>query len=268
MSSNARVISGIVFTFLLSTSAQTAEWERITDPPAAPQIMALLTNGDVMTLTSDRGPNGGMPDRSQVWMRLSPDTQGNYRGGSWRFTAPMSIPRLFFGSNIARDTRLIVIGGEYSGSGLQQNFTPTGEAYNPATDTWQAIAPYPESAFGDDPTMLLDGDRMLAGSISSRNTWIYHYPTDTWEQTPIPKVYDDRSDEETWVKLPGGRILNYDLFQSLAIPNGQSRRFSILSQNNGWPRPPRTAPRPDSFHNFPRRILVSSWVVPSRHHER
>ena len=47
-----------------------AEWERITDAPAAPQNMMLLTNGDVMSLTSDRGPNFVMPDHSQVWMRL------------------------------------------------------------------------------------------------------------------------------------------------------------------------------------------------------
>ena len=79
-----------------------------------------------------------MEDRSQVWMRLSPDAMGDYSNGSWRFTAPMSIPRLFFASNIVRDTRLIVIGGEYSGIGLQPNWTRTGEAYNPATDTWHA----------------------------------------------------------------------------------------------------------------------------------
>ena len=79
-----------------------------------------------------------MEDRSQIWMRLSPDALGDYSNGSWRFTAPMSIPRLFFASNIVRNTRLIVIGGEYSGIGLQPNWTRTGEAYNPATDTWQS----------------------------------------------------------------------------------------------------------------------------------
>ena len=30
-----------------------------------------------------------------------------------------------------------------------------------------------------------------------------------------------QSNEETWVKLPGGRILNYDVFQSIPFPNGQ-----------------------------------------------
>ena len=211
----------IALGLLLPTMSVAAEWKRITDPPAAPQNMVVLTNGDVMTLTSDRGPNSTMPDRSQVWMRLSPDATGDYSNGSWRFTAPMSIPRLFFASNILRDTRLLVLGGEYSGTGLPQNWTRTGEIYDPASDTWAPIAPHPEVQFGDDPTMLLDGDRILAGSLFTRNTWIYHYLDDSWEQNPLPKVYNDISDEETWVKLPGGRILNYDLFQSTRIPDGQ-----------------------------------------------
>jgi len=211
----------IAFGLLLPLMSVAAEWKRITDPPAAPQNMVLLTNGDVMTLTSDRGPNLTMPDRSQVWMRLSPDATGDYSNGSWRFTAPMSIPRLFFASNIVRDTRLIVIGGEYTGINFQANRTRTGEAYDPASDTWASIAPHPEAQFGDVPTMLLDDDRMLAGSLLTRNTWIYHYLDDSWEENPIPKVYNDSSNEETWVKLPGGRILNYDLFQSIRIPDGQ-----------------------------------------------
>jgi hypothetical protein len=238
MRSNARIISLIVLTFLLATTALAAEWKRITDPLAAPQNMHLLSNGEIMTLTSDRGPNIGMPDRSQVWMRLSPDTKGDYSNGSWRFTAPMSIPRLFFASNIVRDTRLIVIGGEYSGVGLQQNHTHTGEAYNPATDTWEGIAPHPEPQVGDVPTMVLDGDRILAGSLFNRNTWVYHYPTDMWEQNPILKVYDDRSVEETWVKLPGGRILNYDLFQSIGIPNGQFAEIFDPVTNSWLPASP------------------------------
>ena len=76
MHSTGLAISEIVFTVLLSTAAVAAEWKRINDPPAAPQTMLVLTNGDVMTLTSDRGPNSRMEDRSQIWMRLSPRRSG------------------------------------------------------------------------------------------------------------------------------------------------------------------------------------------------
>ena len=253
-----RVISEIVLIFLLSTTALAAEWKRITDPPVAPSNMLLLTNGEVMALTSDRGPNFGMPDRSQIWMRLSPDAKGDYSSGSWRFTAPMSIPRLFFASNIVRDTRLIVIGSEYSGIGLPLNHTRTGEGYTPATDTWEAIAPHPEPQFGDVPTMLLDGDRILAGSLNTRNTWVYHYPTDTWEQNPIPKVYNDQSVEETWVKLPGGRVLNYDLFQSIRIPNGQFAEIFDPVENTWLPASPTDGTAAGFIPNFPTTALVLS----------
>ena len=229
MHSYDSVLVTIVLTALLSTSAFAAEWKRITDPPAVPGTMVLLTNGEVMTLTSSG---------FQVWMRLSPDPKGDYSNGSWRLTAPMSIPRLYFGSNIVRDTRLIVIGGEYSGNPLQADHTRTGEAYNPATDTWSAIAPHPEPAFGDVPTILLEGDRILAGSLFTPNTWVYHYPTDTWEPNPMPKVYSDQSVEETWVKLPGGRILNYDVFQSIRIPNGQFAEIFDPASNTWLPASP------------------------------
>src|SRR4051794_14238668 len=128
----ARVVIGIVLPLLVSAGAFAADWKRITNPPAVAGTMVLLTNGEVMTLTSSG---------YQVWMRLSPDAKGDYSNGSWRLTTPMSIPRLYFGSNVVRDTRLIVIGGEYSGNPLQANHTNTGEAYNPATDSWSAIAP-------------------------------------------------------------------------------------------------------------------------------
>ena len=262
------MLSGLIIalSLLLPATLLAAEWKRINDPPAAPQTMLVLTNGDVMTLTSDRGPNSRMEDRSQIWMRLSPDALGDYSNGSWRFTAPMSIPRLFFASNIVRDTRLIVIGGEYSGIGLQPNWTRTGEAYNPATDTWQAIAPHPESQFGDDPTILLDGDRILAGSLFTRNTWIYHYPSDTWEENPIPKVYDDRSDEETWVKCPADVSSTTICSSPFVFRTVNSRRFSTRSQTSGYRRPQATARPLDLFHNFPTRKLVSSWAALSKRH--
>jgi hypothetical protein len=225
---SAHASSAIALTVLLSTHLIAAEWKQVTNPPSSPGTMVLLTDGEVMTLASD----------DQVWMRLSPDVQGDYSSGSWRFTAPMSMRRLYFASNIVRDTRLIVIGGEYSGIGLQQNWTRTGEAYNPSSDSWQSIAPHPDQLFGDDPSMLLDGDRILAGSLFTRNTWIYHYLSDTWEQNPIPKFYNDRSDEETFVKLPGGRVLTYDLFQSLSIPDGQFAEIFDPRENRWLPASP------------------------------
>src|SRR5262249_28386140 len=55
--------------------------------------------------------------------------------------------------------------------------------------------------------------------------------TDSWGPA-IPKVYNDRSDEETWVKLQDGRVLNYDLFQSIATGGAYAEVFD--PDSNIW----------------------------------
>jgi hypothetical protein len=82
---SAHASSAIALTVLLSTHLIAAEWKQVTNPPSSPGTMVLLTDGEVMTLASN----------DQVWMRLSPDVQGDYSSGSWRFTAPMSMRRLY-----------------------------------------------------------------------------------------------------------------------------------------------------------------------------
>ena len=62
--------------------------------------------------------------------------------------------------------------------------------------------------------MLLSGGKVLAGSSTSKS-WIYDIATNTWTQSGS-KVYNDRSDEESWVRLADGRVMTYtfvSLFQ-------------------------------------------------------
>jgi hypothetical protein len=44
---------------------------------------------------------------------------------------------------------------------------------------------------------------VLAGSLSTSKSWIYDIATDTWTQSGS-KVYNDRSEEESWVRRPTG----------------------------------------------------------------
>jgi hypothetical protein len=63
--------------------------------------------------------------------------------------------------------------------------------------------------------MLLSGGKVLAGSLSTSKSWIYDIVTNTWTQSGS-KVYNDRSDEESCVRLPDGRVMTYtfvSLFQ-------------------------------------------------------
>jgi hypothetical protein len=68
--------------------------------------------------------------------------------------------------------------------------------------------------FGDDPSMLLPGGKILAGYLLGNSTWLYDIASNSWSATGS-KVYNDSSDEEGWAKLPNGNVMTYDLFKSI-----------------------------------------------------
>lgn len=72
----------------------------------------------------------------------------------------------------------------------------------------------PASCFGDDPSILLPGDRILAGSLVSNSTYIYDIVNNSFTLA-ANKVYNDSSDEEGWTKLANGKIITYDVSQTV-----------------------------------------------------
>ena len=184
--------------------------------------MLLLTDGTVMVQGYDPGDN---------WMRLTPDATGSYVNGTWSNLAPMSIPRLYFASHVLPSGEVWVLGGEYIGNPLIATWSNTGELYDPVANSWSPIAHHPEESFGDDPSMLLSNGKILAGSLFSRNSYLYDIATNTWSSA-VAKVYDDRSDEESWVKLPDGSVLTYDLFNSVATGGSYAERY--IPATNTW----------------------------------
>jgi hypothetical protein len=188
----------------------TGTWTNLTNlAPDSDGIgtMMLLTDGTVMA--QGVGPN----QVSNNWYRLTPDANGSYVNGTWTQLASMGLERLYTASNVLQDGRVFVLGGEYSGSQGDANWVNSGEIYNPLTDTWTPIANFPQSQFGDDPSTLLPNGDVLCGYLNGPQTYIYHVATNTWSPGPT-KLLNDSSDEECWVKLPGGDILSYDVFNS------------------------------------------------------
>src|SRR5262249_50675027 len=61
------------------------------------------------------------------------------------------------------------------------------------------------------------------------STFIYDPATDKWTAA-ASKLRGDRSDEETWVKLPDGSILSYDVFASVTDRKFEAQRY-IPSQD-------------------------------------
>jgi hypothetical protein len=93
------------------------------------------------------------------------------------------------------------------------------------------------ACFGDDPSILLPGGNILAGDILTNQPSIYSISGNSWSPAGA-KVYDDPSDEEGWAVLDDGRILNYDLFESVGLsapnPTGQGYAELYSPDLNAW----------------------------------
>jgi hypothetical protein len=75
------------------------------------------------------------------------------------------------------------------------------------------------TCFGDEPSILLPAGKILGGSIFTATPYIYSLATNAWTAAAT-KAYNDRSDEEGWAILDDGRVVNYDLFATVANNNG------------------------------------------------
>ncbi len=134
--------------------------------------------------------------------------------------------------HIALQWTLHAIQSAYSRAVLSlPNTTNTGEIYDPVSNTWSPIAPHPDTNFGDDPTMLLPKGKILAGSIFTKSTYLYDIASDTWSFA-ASKVYPDRSDEESWVKLVNGKVMTYDIFESVDHPGQYAELYDPAT--NTW----------------------------------
>ena len=199
-------------------------WTSLSSPVGNVQSMMLLADGSVML-------QGGGDNASRAWYRLAPNAAGSYIAGSFTTLASMSLERLFFTSDVLPSGKVFVLGGEYSGPATTSNFNNTGEIYDPVANTWTSIPNFPNGSFGDDPSEVLNNGKVLVGYLSGAQTYLYDPAANTWATGPT-KLRGDRSDEETWAKLPDGSILSYDVFSSPATGAGHAQRY--VPSSNTW----------------------------------
>ena len=132
-------------------------------------------------------------------------------------------------------TYRILSGWTVAGTGIPANATvikvesPTSVIMSAkATASGPAVAQFvgePTSCFGDDPSILVPGHKILAGNLLGPETYLYSISHNAFTPTGT-KVYNDSSDEEGWAVLPNGQILNYDLFQSIAANTGYAEKYN------------------------------------------
>jgi hypothetical protein len=201
------------------------QWAQLAnDAPDGIGTMLLMTDGSVMA----QGPQ-----TSKNWYKLTPGSDGGYTSGTWSNLPDMHTERLFFASNVLHDGRVFVVGGEYSGEDGDKNWTNSGEVYDPGAQAWTTITPFPQTQFGDDPSVLLNNGQLLCGYLNDNRTYRYNPVSNTWNQTAGSKLHNnDRSDEETWLKLPDGSVLSYDVNND--ADNGQSTAQRYIPSMDQW----------------------------------
>ena len=162
-------------------------------------VMLLLSDGSLICKTI----SGGNDTIGNVWDKLTPDIKGSYINGTWSTIAPMHDTRLYFASQVLKDGRVFVAGGEYGSGGS------TAETYNPVTNVWTRV-PFGSHYFGDANSEILPDGRVLLGVISNTDpnagdsSLIYNPRTNQWQTGPQSI---NSHDESVWVKLPDNSIL-------------------------------------------------------------
>ena len=159
--------------------------------------MLLLTDGTVMCKSSS-GPDS----YGNAWNKLTPSSSGSYANGTWTTLAPMIDTRLYFASQVLKDGRVFVAGGEYGTGGS------LGETYDPVANTWTA-APAQGQRISDANSEILPDGRVLVALVNGalRSTIIFDPVLNTWTAGPTANGVHN---ESAWVKLPDGSSLMVD----------------------------------------------------------
>jgi Kelch motif protein len=214
---------------LCGTSFAGGTWTLLTNqnPEFESGTMILLSDGNVIVQSLFN---------NQTWSKLSPTSDGSYVNGTWSTIATMS-PRLNFGSTTLEDGRLLVLGGETSNSGFGGS-TNQGQIYNPRTNKWTTMSPFPESTLGAGPLVMIPNGYVVVGSTTTDQVYVYYPPFDEWffffnidplSNGGISKLRKDISGEETWLLQPDGSILSYDISASITNSAATAQRFSGFS---------------------------------------
>jgi hypothetical protein len=186
--------------FSKSVTAQSS-WTPLTNlsPDTNAGVMLLLSDGTVMAKTI----SCTCDTIGNVWNKLTPDSLGSYVNGTWSRLASMHDTRFYFASQVLKDGRVFVAGGEYGSGGSK------AETYNPLTDTW-TMAPNLNRLFADANSEILNDGRVLVGTLdgSGANTAIFNPVTNTWANGP---TCQNSHDESAWVKLRDNSILFVDI---------------------------------------------------------
>jgi hypothetical protein len=221
--------------FTLASAGNSFTWTQGTPGYYGGGTMLQYPNGNIMMVGDLIYSGGGTSfylGESNIWNMMVPSSTGSYVSMSEPIAYQMNSSRLYYATNMLPSGNVFLLGGEDSSAGSETN---TGEMfYGPG---WGTITSFPQSTFGDDPSMLLNDGLILLGTgaeqgypyTSTALTYLYNPTTKAITtmvngtsrsiapgtySAGIPKVRNETNAEEGWVKLPNGEVLSYDLWVS------------------------------------------------------
>lgn len=182
-------------------------WSTLPTAPSGVGLMMLQPDGTLLIF------DGG----GTTIAKLTPNAQGSYSAGTWTSLKSMYNSRLYFSSQVLKDGRIYVAGGEYGTGGS------AAEVYNPLTNKW-LLTPSPGVRFSDANSAMIPDGRVLNAVVSvSRTTKIYDPDTNTFTAGPTCL---GSNNESAWVRLPDGSELMVD------INSTNSERY--IPASNTW----------------------------------
>jgi hypothetical protein len=167
-------------------------------------VMLLMTDGTVICKTA----SGGNDIYGNRWDKLTPDPQGSYLNGTWSQIDSMANTRLYFSTQVMKDGRVYVAGGEYGTGGS------LGEIYDPVADTWSAL-PVTGYNIKDANSEILPNGNILQALVDTtnnyRSTTVYDQVNNTYSSLYVTHGIHN---ESMWVKLSDNSILFVDRDQT------------------------------------------------------
>ncbi|MGH3167828.1 MAG: hypothetical protein ACRDN0_18325 [Trebonia sp.] len=192
----------------------------------AATFLWLLTDGSI--LSNGNGLN--------TWVRLVPDTRGNYADGTWQTLAGSPYAMGAAEDHILPDGRFYQSGGEFIyayPSGSSSSDHDAVQLYNPVTNTWTLGQQGLYGNLDDSGSATLANGSIVAGDISAAQTQILSPASNSWTGAgPRPAP----AGEDGWVTLPDGSVV--------AVSAGGQYRFNPGS--NTWITLPSA---PSTFQN-------------------
>ncbi len=202
----------------------------------------------------------------RAWYKLSPDLSGSYVNGTWKRIAslPPGYAPLYFGSAVLADGRVMMAGGEYNASSVNNChavWTNLGAIYDPKLNKWTAVAPPAGwTTIGDAQAVVLPNLTYMQANCCTTEQALLDASNLTWTITGKGKF--DVNDEEGWNLLPDGTLLTVDAYVFKYRKNGVN--YEIYNPATGtWRSGPRSGTIVQLWDSYPNAKSSSQEVGPA-----